>query len=161
LVNHYDAQIGAGLGLPGIVAAHQGANVTLTDKARCLDLMRLNADANGVGERVEIAEFEWGRKPRNLQIPYDILLLSDCICHDENSVFRPILKSLRDLSGPETELLISYKHRSVTEDVFWEAAEEWFDITLIEHEEAPTESRDGDFLPMMLYRLKQRQRPTK
>ena len=32
----------------------------------------------------------------------DIVLLSDCVCHDEHSVFRPILKSLRDVSSAST-----------------------------------------------------------
>ena len=74
---------------------------TAQDKARCLELMRLNAHANGVLDRVEVAEFEWGRKPR-MKLPFDIVLLSDCVCHDEHSVFRPILKSLRDVSSAST-----------------------------------------------------------
>jgi hypothetical protein len=120
---------------------------------------------------------------------------------DEHSVYRPLLKSLRDLSGPDTEvsastrrkrkslrdhtqplvrascterlnyawsaplscraycgsqILISYKHRGDAENVFWEAAEESFEVRLIERDDAPAVSRDGDHLPTLLYRLTRR-----
>eukprot|EP00240_Pyramimonas_obovata_P013365 CAMPEP_0118944818 /NCGR_PEP_ID=MMETSP1169-20130426/41078_1 /TAXON_ID=36882 /ORGANISM="Pyramimonas obovata, Strain CCMP722" /LENGTH=232 /DNA_ID=CAMNT_0006890383 /DNA_START=391 /DNA_END=1085 /DNA_ORIENTATION=- len=152
-------EIGAGLGLPGIVAALQGAHVTLTDKERCVDLLWLNAEANGVADRVEVVAFEWGRKPRGLKPPYDVVLLSDCICHDENFVFRPLLKTLKDVSGPASEILVSYKRRSPTEDKFWTLAEEVFDIALVECEEVPSLARDGDDLGVGLYRLRLRQSP--
>ena len=129
---------------------------TEQDKARCVELMRLNAAANGVADNVHVAEFEWGRKAAALHPPFDLVLVADCVCHDEHSVYRPLLKSLRDLSGPHSEVLISYKHRGDAEDVFWEAAEECFHVRLLARDAAPAVSRDGDHLPTLLYRLTRR-----
>mmetsp|Transcript_34592 Transcript_34592/g.47941 ORF Transcript_34592/g.47941 Transcript_34592/m.47941 type:complete len:313 (+) Transcript_34592:310-1248(+) len=145
-------EIGAGLGLPGIVAASRGADVTFTDKARCLALLEENARENGVADRVTVQELQWGRNVRHLKPPFDLVILSDCICHDENAVFRPLLKTLVDVSGPLTEVLISYKRRSSTEDIFWELAEQVFDIRLVEYQEVPELDLDGDGLPTFLYR---------
>ncbi len=50
-------------------------------------------------------------------------------------------------------MLLCNKCRDVAEHAFWEAAAETFDIEIVA-EGMPETSRDGDDLPVLLYRLR-------
>ncbi len=54
-------ELGAGLGLPGIVAALLGArHVALTDLPQALPLVAANVERNGVGHVCIVEQLDWG-----------------------------------------------------------------------------------------------------
>ncbi len=54
-------ELGAGLGLPGIVAALLGArHVALTDLPQALPLLAANVERNGVGHVCSVEQLDWG-----------------------------------------------------------------------------------------------------
>jgi hypothetical protein len=84
--------------------------------------------------------------------PYSALVRASCTERLNYAWSAPL--SCRAYCG--SQILISYKHRGDAENVFWEAAEESFEVRLIERDDAPAVSRDGDHLPTLLYRLTRR-----
>lgn len=82
--------LGAGVGLVGLVLALYGAHVTLTDIGECLHMLRRNIDANratiaasGRGGAVDCDELFWSatsNPPAKLLVePYDYILATDCL----------------------------------------------------------------------------------
>lgn len=71
-------ELGAGTGLPGIVAASLGARVVSTDRQEvALYIARLNAERNGVASSVELRESDWTEWTD--RDTYDVILGSDVI----------------------------------------------------------------------------------
>jgi predicted nicotinamide N-methyase len=71
-------ELGAGTGLPGIVAAAFGAHVVQTDRhALALDVCRRNGERNGVGGRVEYRLADWTAWSGTER--YDLVLGADVI----------------------------------------------------------------------------------
>ncbi len=69
-------ELGCGLGLPSIVAAHLGAQVTATDYyPEALDLLHVNAALNGVSLRTR--EVDW-RTPPDLG-RFDVVIAADVL----------------------------------------------------------------------------------
>jgi len=61
-------ELGAGVGLPGIVCALLGASLTLTDRKQYLNLLQRNVDLNLTGEtlkQVSINKLDWGQNVKN------------------------------------------------------------------------------------------------
>ena len=143
-------ELGAGTGLPGLAAARLGAHVTLTDRARALPLLRRNAECNGL--EVAVLELEWGCTPPEWSEaqPFALVLGADIVCHEESMA--PLLATLRQLLRGGGEALICNKCRDEGEHAFWRAAAEEFHVELLK-EGLPAAPRDGDELPVMLYRL--------
>jgi predicted nicotinamide N-methyase len=145
-------ELGAGTGLPGLAAARLGAHVTLTDRPRALPLLRRNAEHNGLA--VTVLELEWGCTPPEWSQaqtpPFQLVLGADVVCHDESMA--PLIATLRQLLQGGGEALICNKCRDEAEHKFWEAAANEFNVELLQ-EGLPAAPRDGDELPVMLYRL--------
>lgn len=87
--------LGAGTGLVGLTAAACGADVVLTDLSECLDILRVNADANAAtiaalgGGRVEVMPLRWGDREEMQRCRevggggrgFDVVLCGDCMYH--------------------------------------------------------------------------------
>lgn len=152
-------ELGAGCGLPGLAAARLGAaSVALTDRPRCLPLLRRNAAANGLQARVGVVELEWGSRgaARLLGDAGDdrgrtLVLCAECVAHQEG--FEPLLLTLRALlRGGGDAALLCGKRRSSEEESFWGEARRLFRVELLAEGTSPLD-RDGDGLPIALHRL--------
>jgi hypothetical protein len=113
-------------------------------------LLRRNAEVNGL--EVSVVELEWGCTPPEWSEapPCALVLGADIVCHEESMA--PLLSTLRQLLRDGGEALICNKCRDEAEHAFWHAAAEEFHVELLK-EGFPAAPRDGDELPVMLYRL--------
>jgi predicted nicotinamide N-methyase len=85
-------ELGAGLGVPSLVAAARGARATATDWSQdAVELLRENAARNGV--RLDVERWDW-REPRADR--FDIALASDVLYERRN--VGPLLARLRELA---------------------------------------------------------------
>jgi predicted nicotinamide N-methyase len=85
-------ELGCGLGVPSLVAASRGAEVTATDWSDdAIDLLRTNAERNGV--RVTAERRDW-REPWPER--FDLSLAADVLYEQRN--VEPVLERLRELA---------------------------------------------------------------
>lgn len=124
-------EIGAGIGLPGIVVASQypTATVVLTDVPKLLPLLEYNAALSGL-QNVIVASLPFGSSLRKLPLlarpPFDVVLASDVLgCGDAGNHYL-LVKTLRDVfhQNPHAALLMSYRPRALFEEAFFNAAME-------------------------------------
>ena len=128
-------EIGCGLGLPGIVAAKIGGNVTLTDYLpAALEFAEYNWDLN-FSSKANTRFLDW-RNPADI-IPADVLLASDVAYERRN--FNPLLKSFNLLVKKDGLILISEPNRKFAKEFFTEIKNAGFVIT----EEIRIISKDG------------------
>jgi len=107
-------EVGSGVGLVGLCAALLGASATLTDMPSALpiteEILRLNQPLlKRKGAHATAAPLSWGSDPAHLSPPFDVILASDVVYHDD--LFEVLVSSLRSLSGPNTLLLLSGRER--------------------------------------------------
>uniref|UniRef100_H3CLY8 Methyltransferase 23, arginine n=1 Tax=Tetraodon nigroviridis TaxID=99883 RepID=H3CLY8_TETNG len=109
-------ELGAGVSLPGVVAARCGAKVILSDRAEapsCLDNCRRSCRANGVQDAVVLG-LTWGDvSPDVLLLPkLDLILGSDVFYDPEDfeDVFFTVAFLLR--KNPEAQFWTTYQERS-------------------------------------------------
>ena len=110
-------ELGCGLGLPSLAAAARGAEVVATDwSADAIELLRLNAERNGVRLRAEVADWaDW-----NLDGPWDLVLSADVLYEHRNV---PLLLDLLPRLGAEA--LVAEPGRPPSQAFFREARERW------------------------------------
>ena len=85
-------ELGCGLGVPSLVAARRGANVTATDWApEAIELLRANAARNGLALRAEVRDW---RKPWREE--FDLVLAADVLYEHRN--VEPLLERLGELA---------------------------------------------------------------
>jgi|YNPNPStandDraft_1061719.scaffolds.fasta_scaffold26631_1 2-polyprenyl-3-methyl-5-hydroxy-6-metoxy-1,4-benzoquinol methylase len=90
-------EIGAGLGITGVVAAAFGCNVTITDiEEDILDFSRLSAAINGC-EMVSHAKLDWLSPSQSLK-PFDMILGSEVLFNER--FFLPLLTVFKQLLAP-------------------------------------------------------------
>ena len=85
-------ELGCGLGLPSLVAAARGAEVTATDwAAEAVELLRENAARNGLSVRTEVRDWRepWPER-------FDLALAADVLYERRN--VEPLLERLRELA---------------------------------------------------------------
>lgn len=122
--------IGSGTGVIGIAVALlttgiSGAHVTLTDRAPLLDLMRYNAfELNKIAPaRLAVKELEWGNPlPKSEGTPekFDIILLSDVVTKAYKESYPGLIKTLQDLSTPNSRIILAYELRDASDRQFFE-----------------------------------------
>jgi predicted nicotinamide N-methyase len=85
-------ELGCGLGVPSLVAAARGADVTATDWAPdAIDLLSENAARNGLGVHAELRDW---REPWTAR--FDLVLAADVLYERRN--VEPLLARLRELA---------------------------------------------------------------
>lgn len=97
-------ELGAGTGLPGIVAASLGARVVQTDRQEvALHVCKMNAERNGVLPSIELRAADW--REWNDREPYDYVLGSDIIYAES---MHPFLRKIFDANlAPGGRVLVS------------------------------------------------------
>lgn len=113
-------------GLVGITAAVLGAQVCVTDVGETqLDLLRRNTALNqelarARGERLDLAveELWWGSAPTGAaRPPFDVVVLCDCLfIAVRDSLQDALLRTLRQVCGPDTVLLVAFEERVVAKE---------------------------------------------
>lgn len=112
-------EIGAGTGLPGIVAAKCGADVLLSDSCalpKTLQNIQDNCNLNGLahGTDVKVLGLSWGLLLNNIFSlePVDLIIGSDCFY--DPSVFEEIIVTISFLldRNPSAKFLFTYQERS-------------------------------------------------
>lgn len=104
-------EIGGGLGLPALVAASSGADVTSTDYLKdAVDFARKNAAINGIGN-IHFKTFDWREADGHER--FDVLLASDVAY--ERSQFGHLEKAFKYLVKPAGLILLSEPNRYIAE----------------------------------------------
>lgn len=107
-------EVGCGIGLPGITAAHCGATVCMTDYLEdALQLARLNWYAN-TNQPATFEIMDW-REPKS-HLKADIVLASD-VAYEERS-FQPLIEAFPKLIHPGGEIWISEPNRAWAKPFF-------------------------------------------
>lgn len=134
-------ELGAGPGLAGLLLAHLGANVVLTDKAPVLPIIQSNVQLNGLGGKgtvpagkgtADVAELEWGpgeccgRTVAALAADgVDWVIAADCCYVDNELAESPstahFVAACAGLCGPATKCLVSFELRSQAVKVYLHA----------------------------------------
>ena len=131
-------ELGCGLGVPSLVAAHRGAEVTAVDwSIDAVEVLRRNAVRNGVRLRAEAVD--WG-SPQWLvdRGPWNLVLAADVLY--ERRHVDPLIDLLPRLG---TEVLLADPGRQALEDFLEGAADQW-DIQDVAAQVVRLRARRGD-----------------
>ena len=110
-------ELGAGVGLVGMVAAALGADVVMTDLEAGLPLLEVNAarsTAAAVGGSIKVAELFWGNEQHIDALgrhTFDVVLATDVIYHQGADVMTALVHSISELLSPEGACLLCYEFR--------------------------------------------------
>lgn len=141
-------ELGAGTGLVGIVAALQGARITITDREEVLEYLQTTVKKNlpaEIYEQTKILPLDWTKDLNKFPSTFDVILGADIVYIEE--VFEDLLKTLIHLSDKETFILLSCRIRYDRDTNFLKRLEEFFNVEKI------TYSRDKD---VNLYKVTKR-----
>jgi predicted nicotinamide N-methyase len=117
-------ELGCGLGLPSIVAAHAGGRVLATDwSAAALELLEVNAERNGA--TLETLQADWTRPdPLLARGPFALVLAADVLYERRNVPV--LLELLPRLVAPAGEIWLADPGRATAQSFFDLAdAEDW------------------------------------
>ncbi|XP_078440194.1 S-adenosyl-L-methionine-dependent methyltransferases superfamily protein [Wolffia australiana] len=116
-------ELGAGCGLAGFGMALLGCDVIATDQAEVLPLLTRNVKRNmsrimqanpGSVGSIRVAELFWGNEDHVKAIapPFDYIIGTDVVYSE--SLLEPLLRTIFDLSGPRTTILMCLEIRSTS-----------------------------------------------
>ena len=124
-------ELGAGTGLPSIVAALLGGDVVATDLEENVVLMETNIDLNCrliSDVCVRAQALSWGDEAAaaalTAEAPIDVIIAADVVYNAD--VFGALLSTLDALAGPETTVFLAMKDRAWVEGSFFEDAADVF-----------------------------------
>jgi nicotinamide N-methyltransferase len=136
-------ELGAGTGVPGLVAAAMGADVVLTDIQALIPGLQRNIDENGLGEKAKAMALVWGDGCSGIDPPVDFILMSD-VWYDVESM-PDLCKTLRELSDGDTKILMACELRLVASECLEIMAEEGFVLSEVPQSELHSQWQDQDF----------------
>ncbi|CAH1782772.1 unnamed protein product [Owenia fusiformis] len=128
-------ELGAGCGLVGIVTWLLGANVTLTDMDTVVSFTE-NCVAKNIGHLTEehaelnaninVMELTWGKKDLDDSrfCAYDIILGSDIVYSPDIKLNEMLISTMESLWKEDTVFILSYKPRSLGENIFFDMLSE-------------------------------------
>ncbi|KAL8168645.1 UNVERIFIED_CONTAM: hypothetical protein K2H54_009277 [Gekko kuhli] len=138
-------ELGAGTGLVGLAAAGLGANVTVTDLEEAQDLLKMNIENNQhlITGSIQAKVLKWGEDVTDFLPAPDYILMADCIYYEES--LEPLIKTLTDLSGPETQILCCYEERTMGKNP--EVERRYFELLQkdFELEKVPLDKHDEEY----------------
>lgn len=146
-------ELGCGTGLAGLAAGVQGAQVVLTDLPEVLaEVTEANLQANLPALRdsgaapqgtVALQPLAWGDGVGHLEPPppFDYVLAADVVYRPE--LFEPLRRTLLQLAGPGTRVLLAYTRRRSQEEWFFSSICEDFDCKVVESDGAPQLEGEG------------------
>ncbi|XP_048342274.1 LOW QUALITY PROTEIN: protein N-lysine methyltransferase METTL21D [Sphaerodactylus townsendi] len=138
-------ELGAGTGLVGLMAASLGANVTVTDLEEVQDLLKMNIENNQhlVTGSIQAKVLKWGEEVTDFLPAPDYILMADCIYYEES--LEPLIKTLKDLSHPETHILCCYEERTMGKNP--EVERRYFELLQkdFELEKVPLDKQDEEY----------------
>lgn len=112
-------ELGAGTGLPSIVAALLGAAVLATDLDEALPLLQSNVDCATTRSptlKLAVEKLVWSTDVAHKLESFDVIVCSEVIydreCH------KLLLGCINALASPSTEIFFAYKRRALGEDDF-------------------------------------------
>jgi 2-polyprenyl-3-methyl-5-hydroxy-6-metoxy-1,4-benzoquinol methylase len=137
-------EIGAGLGVAGIVAASRGHRVTMTEfDDDALAFARANAVINGC-QGMDIRRLDWHQP--ELKEPFDTIAGSEVLYHERD--FDALLALFKDILKPDGRVVLSMKPRRSAK-MFLDRAREMYDIGM---QKVDIKAADED-TPVYLCRL--------
>ncbi|XP_019375424.1 PREDICTED: protein-lysine methyltransferase METTL21D, partial [Gavialis gangeticus] len=136
------------------------ANVTVTDLEELQDLLKLNIETNKhlLTGSIQAKVLKWGEDVTEFLPPPDYILMADCIYYEES--LEPLVKTLKDLSGPDTCIICCYEQRTMgknpeIERKYFELLQMDFELEEIPLEQHDEEYRSEDILILNIRRKKQ------
>ncbi|GAQ89683.1 hypothetical protein KFL_005500060 [Klebsormidium nitens] len=135
-------EVGAGTGLVGLALASLGADVVLTDREALMPGLRTNIQANQLEERCRADVLEWGSDASHLFPPVDYVVGSDILY--DMSLVPALCKTLLDLSGPNTQIIIGYELRFGTTEAFQIMREHGLVSVKVDYDKLHPEWRSDD-----------------
>lgn len=154
-------ELGAGAGLPGLMAALLGAShVVLTDVEPLLPGLLKNVDANGLGDRVEVRELIWGSDDSVSQAnelgEFDLILMSDLFYDPEDMA--PLAHILKIISRKDSKIWAVSEIRPWTIECLTEFTNQGFEIkeSPVQYDEPHEEDDHRIFDSFSIFHLRQR-----
>ncbi|KAL3673378.1 hypothetical protein V7S43_001093 [Phytophthora oleae] len=155
-------ELGCGPGLVGVVAAHlEPKSVVITDgDPASVALTQRNIQVNSLsGEVCTAEEYLWGDLEHHL-VPkvggqhFDVILGADIVACPYAEAFEGLMKSLQEMAGPQTLVLLAYKKRQNSEEKFFETLEKVFDIDQVGQSELHPDFQEDSDIVIFQTRLK-------
>ncbi|KAJ7331806.1 hypothetical protein JRQ81_013986 [Phrynocephalus forsythii] len=111
LHNQCTLELGTGTRLVGLMATTLRANITVTDLEEVQDVLNMNIENNRnlVTGSIQAKVLKWGEDITGFLPAPDYILMADCIYYEKS--LEPLLKTLKDLAGPDTCILCCYQER--------------------------------------------------
>lgn len=118
-------EVGAGMSLPGMVAASQGHSVTVTDyEEEILDFVRVSAAMNRCGSNLECRRLDWFEPEEMGQ--FEIILASEVAFHER--FFQPLIDVLKNYLAPGGVIFMAHAADRETLFPFFKLCSEDFQI---------------------------------